>query len=241
MTEFQSQAREPAWTFGAARREQDFDLSFRNATDGPIDEAFWRETAQEMLAGVPDFGPVRAHWDIQNDELILRCDCLAAQVKRTIKLDETRERCVWHDEFSLHPAFQGAGYGPRMMRGSLHAYDRLGLRFVYVEADNVKGGYTWARLGFAIRDAEADDMRLGLLEVLEIPSRQAELGIGDRRARYVETILASENHRLMFNVACLADENGPYGKQLLLGSSWGGYIDLLNSDHRTLLNEAIAR
>ena len=119
-----------------------------------------------------------------------------------------------------------------MLQTSYSAYDRLGVSTVHVHANLDKGGYVWARNGFAAR--YPDDMRDELLSAAE--------GLSAARAEALRDAIGTANDRdLMYNVSVLRDEQGDWGKSLLLGSDWYGIAALTDPEPRALLARALKR
>jgi GNAT superfamily N-acetyltransferase len=77
----------------------------------------------------------------------------AGTLDRRITLDD---RTVYNEYFQITKEFQGGGLASGLTSGLEQWYQESGIERIKVHANIDVGGYTWARLGFAI-DGEEDD------------------------------------------------------------------------------------
>lgn len=70
------------------------------------------------------------------------------QIARTLRV---ADGVAIHEMYFLPSALQGLGIGREMVRRAVHLYDRLGIRRVEAQCDDV-GKYVWARCGFDFVD-----------------------------------------------------------------------------------------
>lgn len=137
-------------------------------------------------------------------------------------------------------ASTGAGSGRNLFRTSMGLYKAYGISSVGVKANFDVGGYAWARFGYVPRS-------WGLLRA-ELVSRVREMAQGTLRievrnedeSSYIRTLPAiSEDHagkllrllesddpRTVWAIADMKLAGRDIGRELLLGTSWPGVIDL---------------
>ncbi|ABS69722.1 putative head morphogenesis protein SPP1 gp7 [Xanthobacter versatilis] len=226
----------PAWPWKPQPRRKPIQMEISNAA---LDQAEKlgifrnhreaRRLANELMAGIPDSLSVKASWEAGDKAVRLVVDHAEVRLERTFWRDADG-LVVDHDLFWMLQKHQGKGGAKRMLRTSFAAYDRIGVAKVQVHANIDVGGYTWARSGFRVEDAE--DMRDLLRDAASTYSPTMRLEL----LRVVES---SSDTELMYNVATVTDAGGPFGKQVLLGSDWFGVADLVDPVHRDLLARAL--
>lgn len=146
----------------------------------------------------------------------------AGRIYRVFEFDKKR---VEHSHFDLADDLQGKGIGKRVLRQEVLLYRDLGdIDEVLLLANGEVGGYAWARMGFVPRDQdEWDFLRHQLSRRIEFVKR--EKGYGEELVVGVREVLESEDPRA---IHLLADN--PLGKDLLLGSSWKGKLQISDPD-----------
>lgn len=118
---------------------------------------------------------------------------------------------VAHAYFAIPSCYQGGGGARRMLWASLEAYDGLGVVRIDVHANIIVGGYAWARLGFAVNDAQ--QVRAALSAALADDPDSALFRAAQSAAQ------ASSDDDLMYDLACLIGPDGtPHGRRLRAGS-----------------------
>jgi GNAT superfamily N-acetyltransferase len=162
---------------------------------------------------------------------------------------------VHHSMFDLEPQFRGKGFATAFNKHVFMRYKELGIKRVELLANMEVGGYAWARQGFRPRDKEtvgylwmdvfkgsgemapkiarwspADQDRLRRL----VTSVEREYEALSRlpRPKVPTTSLVNERSRLLETIGSKASWDEIMGfsrqaqKDLLLGRSWSGALDL---------------
>lgn len=147
---------------------------------------------------------------------------------------------VYHAYLSIDPAAQGTGLGASIMRGSREVYRALGVKKITVTANIDVGGYTWARFGFAPKDLTA--FRRTILSSARDKLARGELQAVDFSD--IEAILGrkTDTWRIPYDLAGLTGAHGEkIGKNVMLGTTWRGEVDLSSVDHASLFDFAIGK
>jgi len=148
---------------------------------------------------------------------ILRVESDKILIDREIKLGKFGRLEVSHTAFEIDDSLQGQGIASKLLGDSFQSYVQGAVAKVTVLANEDVGGYAWASAGFMARSE--GKFRSAVTErpawKALSASRQDELFEGMSRAGQK-------------GPKWLADQ--PEGKSLLLGTSWGGIIDLLEDD-----------
>lgn len=144
----------------------------------------------------------------------------AFHFSRDIDLDRN---LVYHSSFVVQPGTRNAGVGKTLFNNMLDLYDHLGIEKVKVSAGLSVGGYAWARFGFS---PNRDDWQVLRYRVKE----RAESMSPDIKAQ-VNLISKLDDPKAVWLLAALKDSKGRnVGKDMLLGSSWDGSLDLRDKE-----------
>lgn len=153
---------------------------------------------------------------------------------RILRGDGTAE----HTYFQVHEDLQGTSLAKDILSGQVDMYQELGMDRVTLEANLDVGGYAWAKYGFEpetnmswrraaehvenlVFDLHFDQGRIDLathdavLKLTESPQKRSLWAIAD-----IRTPVRAEDYETGEVVT------RPLGKHLLMGSSWGGVLDL---------------
>ncbi|MDR0711133.1 MAG: hypothetical protein LBF67_02140 [Prevotellaceae bacterium] len=139
---------------------------------------------------------------------------------------------VEHNVFFLPKSAEGKGLSKKIFRDLYKQYKNVGVETIEVHANLDVGGYTWSKYGFTANEREYD----GLL-------RWARRKIGenfddDEYNDFKRWISAYEGKDIpIYEVAY----GKAYGKDLLLGSDWGGYIKFSNEKTKKIFENYIAK
>lgn len=121
---------------------------------------------------------------------------------------------------------RGEGSGKAFFRTSMGEYIAAGVKSVKVSANLDVGGYAWARFGYLPADQDAwDGLRTGLKRRLSSMS-----GVDEAAKAAMTRILDNPDRRGLWAVADASYNGRKLGKELLLGTSWSGRIDLSNDE-----------
>lgn len=122
---------------------------------------------------------------------------------------------VDHKLFVLPEDLQGKGISKTLMSEMVSQYKSCGINRVYIHANIDVGGYCWARYG-AI--AEKKDMNI----IIDNALNSSKISI--KEAAEAKSIIDKYDEFVpMQNLANLS-----FGKKMLIGTSWQGYLDLSN-------------
>jgi hypothetical protein len=227
-------ARQPTFPWAPIRRGTDFQLvvspkAYRFGLFRTQAEA--KDLARTLFAGAPEGVDLAATWKRSGADLQLTGSGSDVHIVRTFKRDGGG-LSVDHTYFAVAGVHQGGGHAKRMMRASLQAYDDYGVARVDLHANLEIGGYSWAKVGFAPVPNTARLIRTSL--------ERAATYVTPSRAAAIRQRLANPDDRsLMYDVALMRDGDDQWGKGLLLGSNWYGFIDMIDPSHRAMLIEAL--
>lgn len=140
------------------------------------------------------------------------------------KIDGKRVPVVYHNLFVLPEELQAKGISKRTFRNLISQYEQIGVSRAYIHAAVTKGAYVWGKYG-AI--AEKQDILLIVERALK-KSRISQIEFDE-----INSYLSRFDE--MIPMAPLS--YAPYGKRLLLGESWYGYIDLADESELNYLHQ----
>ena len=110
--------------------------------------------------------------------------------------------------------FQGKGIAKGIIKALIPAYRKMGVDMIEVNANMDVGGYTWARFGF----------KAVYWQATIIPSQIKNKSLRQKAKAIITDFYNTHPRSEGFPVNLIASQ--PWGKKALLGSDWGGYIDL---------------
>lgn len=145
-------------------------------------------------------------------------------IERTIAMTKDY---VDHELFEIFEHAQGSGFAKKTLIEAVALYKALGIARVRLLANINVGGYAWAKYGFR---PDADEWEYlskeNLLEAL--PSVE---GLTDDAVEAIEKLLKNTDPKALWALA-----DSVYGKQLLLGSNWSGYLYLDDTEAMARFN-----
>jgi hypothetical protein len=155
-------------------------------------------------------------------------DGKAFGLMRTFKYDNKVE----HDIFFLPKSAEGKGLSKKIFRDLYKQYKNVGIETIEVHANLDVGGYTWSKYGFTANKGAYDDLL-----------RWARRKIGrnfddDDYNDFVQWISRYKGKDIPVYEVAYGKE---YGKNLLLGSDWGGYIKFSNEKTKKIFEDYIAK
>lgn len=126
---------------------------------------------------------------------------------------------VQHSLFTVPISLQGKGISKKVLSCFYDEYKKSGIAKINVHANIDVGGYTWGRYGFATEKRDLDDL---FLEVKNDSFRdQKSVKLAEKK---VLDFYSKNDKSTLFPMNLIADK--PYGKDVLLGSSWYGVINM---------------
>jgi hypothetical protein len=128
---------------------------------------------------------------------------------------------VYHAYFKAGTT--GGGSGKHLFRTSMGVYKALGVTEVGVTANIDVGGYAWARFGYLPRDWRG--LRANLQARLE-NLRRGRRDPGADIAEKITRVLQSDSPEALWAIADMRVGERQIGKELLLGTHWGGVMKL---------------
>ena len=126
-------------------------------------------------------------------------------------------RTANHDYFRIPDSIRSSGMSKAIMRTHLRQYLHAGIKHISVHANIDVGGYTWARYGFRTSVDQARQL-VRYSRKLTTSQKKIANGIIDRWNKKSTSAFIPMN--------LLSDTS--FGKDLLLGTGWSGWIDLEN-------------
>ena len=142
-------------------------------------------------------------------------------------------KTVQHGYFQMPTGEQGAGTGKRVLASQIGLYQKLGLQQVNLHANINVGGYAWAKYGFLPSQGDWGKLSQYFSRQLNSP-RFNGVDAGTKNA--VQSILSQSDPRAMW---ALSDSR--LGKQLMLGSSWNGSLNLNDPEAMGRFNAYVGR
>lgn len=133
-------------------------------------------------------------------------------MKRSFRRGDDGAIYVYHDSLFIPESLQSKGFGKEIFKSLYRQYKRANVQYVALKANLDVGGYAWARYGFS---ANVEDV----LQAIQ-PNEKAL-----RIFRAWEAIHPQEK---FFPMNLIAREK--FGKDVLLGSHWNGFLDLQNEN-----------
>ncbi|MBO2009185.1 phage minor head protein [Hymenobacter negativus] len=147
-------------------------------------------------------------------------------LQRLIVLEKGKLHAV-HELLDLPEAMQGSGFSQMVNKALYKQYQAVGVQTIRVHAALDAGGYVWARVGFsATKMAELQELLEGARAAGVVPS-----GALDFYEKQLSTHIANKP-REPFPIWKWARTE--HGKDLLLGSSWHGQLDLKNEEQTAI-------
>lgn len=135
-------------------------------------------------------------------------------ITRTLTLRDG-EVTVGHEMFRVSSSAQGGGVAKSMLKQSFKLYEEMGVSKVTLEANINVGGYAWAKYGFLPDAGEWEYLRKSLTKNLDA------LALSDELAAPLRALINGDDPKAIWVLS-----DSIYGKNLLLDTSWEGYIDL---------------
>ena len=137
----------------------------------------------------------------------------SVEVNRLLYFEEGRLTVI-HQLLDLGD-LKNRGLGAEVTRDALRLYRELGVSNIVLKASMTEGGYVWARYGFVPSQSAWDKVRG------QIRERLAEMDLDGALRQEITSHLDDKNPRAIWRVA-----DSVLGKELLLGRSWDGEMDL---------------
>jgi GNAT superfamily N-acetyltransferase len=145
-------------------------------------------------------------------------------IERRLWRDTANQLFAYHGYFKIAEDEQGRDHGKRIFAKTLQICQRLGVKWIDLDANIDMGGYVWARYGFVIRPfdklrangepTEWPSLRQALLHKLEnLVAGSPEAAVAEARR-----LLAADDPYSILDLAQLPG----LGKALLRGSRWDG-------------------
>jgi hypothetical protein len=156
-------------------------------------------------------------------------------IRRKFFKDSDGKLCVYHDWFEAGATGEGSGKG--LFRTSMGVYKSLGVKEVTVTAGLTIGGYAWARYGYKPKDW--DEARAMLSSRLDSLHRRKPLT--DSQMATMRALLASNDPYTLWKISDANASGRKVGKEIMLGSCWGGRMPLDDVKCMTRLKKYVAQ
>lgn len=133
---------------------------------------------------------------------------------------------VHHSLLTLAKRVQGKGLTKKLFKELYSRYQRIGARYLTVDANIDIGGYAWAKYGF-----QANNMQ-EILDAISMGNGSSDTKVKAQnfvRNYYQKNKLQASEP---FPTKLLAEQ--PWGKEALMGSYWSGTIDLENEVQKSV-------
>lgn len=139
---------------------------------------------------------------------------------------------VYHDLLKIPEDLQGKGISKELLQSMYRQYQNADIKEIRILANITVGGYTWAKYGFSAKASEYNDIT-HWAQVMINNDRISKADFSDFN-KWIEQYKGKD-----IPMHELTDK--PYGKNLLLGSAWSGYIDLTDEKQRKVFEKYLFR
>jgi hypothetical protein len=147
--------------------------------------------------------------------------------------EEDGVKNVHHDLFVIPEKLQGKGLSKRVFRLLYEQYKNAGVQTVDVFANINVGGYTWAKYGFTAERREYNNLS-GLAK-----DRLKSKSINVKEYNdFAQWLNAYKDKEIPLYEVAYGKE---YGKKMLLGSNWEGYINFADAKTKKIFEDYIAK
>lgn len=126
---------------------------------------------------------------------------------------------VYHNMFAIKEELQGRGTSRAVLGAFLEQYENMGVKEIALQANLEVGAYAWAQYGFKTMKQEVDYIISSAADNSVLPKS----ALDDAR-RIVDDFYKHHSETEMFPMKYLSSQ--AYGKDLLMGESWQGQLDL---------------
>lgn len=127
---------------------------------------------------------------------------------------------------------QGKGFAKEVMKEYLDSMLQMNVKQIDIFANKDVGGYAWAKFGFSANSRDEVEILLA-----QYGSRLSSANLANAE-KLVADYYKSFPDAVTFPMKLLADK--PYGRKLLLESSWNGKLDLTNKEELAKVYDYIA-
>lgn len=135
---------------------------------------------------------------------------------------------AYHDLLIIPKELQGKGLSKEIFQALYKQYQKAEIKEIRVQANNDVGGYAWGKYGFSAKAKSYDDIiswarfQLSEKQITKANYNSFEKWINLYKGKDIP----------MFELAQFK-----YGKKLLLGSNWSGFIDLNDPLQRKMFED----
>lgn len=137
-------------------------------------------------------------------------------------------KTVFHETFKIPENVQGKGYAREVFKSLYEQYKNAGIENIELTANMAIGGYAWAKYGFKAKADRYDDL-LSWGKFLKEDKMLSKTEFID----FENWISSYKNQDIPMRE--LVDKK--YGRKLLLGSTWKGFIDLTDEKQREIFEK----
>lgn len=147
-----------------------------------------------------------------NIDIILENEKEHLEIHRNFTIGKKREKIVRHLYFNLPERLQGKGLSKELTKIMYKQYQSAGIEEIRVGANITIGGYAWAKYGFHVPR--------GQMDMIGFSHERHYLKFKQVTDQFFRENPSAQS----FPMQIIADQ--PWGKEMLLGSDWAGFLDL---------------
>lgn len=151
-------------------------------------------------------------------------------LKITLKLPVDGLKVVTHDEMILPHRLQQKGLSAELIKPYYEQYRKSGVDFIHILASDTGGGYVWAKYGF--RAIYKKDLH-GILARPETVAITSEV-IGNLHLT-ITNFYKTRSDTVPFPIRAWTPFS--FSKELLMGTTWHGILDLNDAEHRQFFED----
>lgn len=135
---------------------------------------------------------------------------------------------AYHDLLTIPDSVQGKGFSKELFQSLYRQYQNAGIKEIRVQANITVGGYTWAKYGFFAKSKSYDDIISWAR--FQLSEKQITKANYNKFEKWINLYKGKDIP--MYELAQFK-----YGKKLLLGSNWSGFLDLNNPLQRKMFED----
>lgn len=135
------------------------------------------------------------------------------------------KRIVEHSYLVIPDAKQGSGISRDLFKSLYTQYKNAKINRIEVHANINIGGYTWARYGFSASKSDA----------IELLNSKSNYPFYKQAKQKIDDYFTLHKNKDEFPMMLWVNEQ--YGKEMLLGSDWSGFINLSDAAQRQMFED----
>ena len=196
---------------------------------------------KSMLEIAEKHGIQISEWTIkpyleEDNTITIQINSSGFELLRIFTIEKDGSITATHAIFAVDEEYQGSGLSRQVLGAFYEEYKKMSVKRIGCYANMDVGGYCWARYGFQTTVREA----IGAIKEDNMYNKK-DAKLASTAVRFVEDYC--RKHGLsdgdLFPMNVIAEQ--PWAKELLLGSSWSGSLDLKSSEQTKIFESYLSR